>query len=226
MRPKGLANSTRPGRRATRRDAQDLVYGPKGVTNPHMFEVHALWQGPFAWPRLSSSLPEAPRTPGVYLLTVEYAAGFLIYAAGITGRSVYARLMEHGRAYRDGTYNVLDAGLLRQGKRSLIWQGFWMKPRPAERIAEFELRRLEITAAVAAQLAEFRIFVANLGDDKRLRERVEAAIMNCLYEEPPPASSIPDRGMMLAPRRTAEHPVHLVSHCGSRLHGLPSVLVV
>ena len=61
---------------------------------------------------------------------------------------------------------------------------------------------------------------------QRLRERVEAAIMNCLYEEPPPASSIPDRGMMLAPRRTAEHPVHLVSHCGSRLHGLPSVLVV
>ena len=142
--------------------------------------VDAQWQGPFTWPGIESDLPKVPAVPGVYLLTVDHRGGYLIYAAGITRRPVPDRLREHTRQYKDGVYNVLDVDALREGVRSVIWQGFWMKERPPERVAEFAARRAEIGAAVARLLAGFRVFVADVGTRPRVLERIEAAVMNHL----------------------------------------------
>ena len=60
--------------------------------------------------------------------------------------------------------------------------------------------------ATYSQLAAFRVFVADVGTAPRLLERLEAAIMNTLYRQPPPCCDIPDRGMMLAPRWNSEQP--------------------
>ena len=94
---------------------------------------------------------------------------------------------------------------------------------------EFEARRAAIQDAARRQLAAYRIFVADPaagGGDPRLRERLEAAIMDALSEQPPPLCDLPDRGTFQARRRKGEVPVLVRSACSSLLHGLPATLLV
>lgn len=190
--------------------------------------IEILWRGPFAWPGFEAEacLPTAPRTPGVYIQAFECDQGFVIYGAGITKRPVAVRLREHARRYLSGEYTVLDVEAARGGERKEVWHG-WGYAR-AHR-DEFEARKLEIQNAARRQLAAFRIFVSDpevpvLG--LRLRERLEAAIMESLYRQPEPFRDLPDRGMFLAPRRSAELPVHARSTCDAVLHGLPGVMLL
>jgi hypothetical protein len=83
-----------------------------------------------------------------------------------------------------------------------------------------------ILNAVNDQLAGFRIFVADIGTEPRILERLEAAIMNNLYEQPPPLCDIPDKGMMLAPRWDSEEPIITEIKCEANLQGLPKQLVI
>ncbi len=79
------------------------------------------------------------------------------------------------------------------------------------------------------QLAGFRIFVTHTVDmskGERVLERLEAAIMNNLYQQPPPICDIPDRGMHLAPRRSSENPIIARNSCAALLHGLPAFLEI
>jgi len=55
-----------------------------------------------------------------------------------------------------------------------------------------------ILVAARKQLAGFRIFTANIGTERRILERLEAAIMHALDKQPMPLCDIPDKGMMLA----------------------------
>ena len=50
-------------------------------------------------------------------------------------------------------------------------------------------------------------FPADVGTPLRFLERILAAVMNRLYAQPPPFCDVPDRGMMLAPRRPSEEPM-------------------
>lgn len=183
------------------------------------------WEGPFAWPGFEriASLPPIPHRPGVYLQTFEYRDGYLIYLAGITRRAVPARFREHTRKYLNGDYNVLDIDAAQQGVRQEVWHGWGYARAHRE---EFEVRKREILEAVHRQLAGFRIFVADVGEGPRLLERLEAAIMNHLYQQPPPICDIPDRGMYLAPRRSSEPPIRARNVCGVALHGLPAFLEI
>lgn len=185
--------------------------------------VEILWRGPFAWPDFEreACLPAAPRTPGVYIQAFEYDRGFVIYGAGITRRPVAVRLREHTRRYLNGEYTVLDVEAARRGERMEVWHG-WGYARAHRH--EFQARKAEIQDAARRQLAAYRIFVADPdvpGEGLRLRERLEAAIMEGLYQQPEPLRDLPDRGMFLAPRRASELPVHVRSACDSVLHGLP-----
>ncbi|MBL0171905.1 MAG: hypothetical protein IPP90_14515 [Gemmatimonadaceae bacterium] len=188
--------------------------------------MESVWEGPFAWPNTESILPGAPSTPGVYLWTFEYADGFLLYGAGITRRPVSTRLREHTRGYLNGVYTILDVDALRDGKRVEHWHGFWTKARPRERVAEYEVRRLELEAAARRQLSSFRIFVVDVGTAPRILERFEAAVMQFLYAQPNPLCDIPDRGMMLAPRHAIEEPIEVVLSCQHRLYGLPAEFAI
>ncbi len=59
------------------------------------------WTGPYAWPSFESqtNLPPILEHPGIYLMAIEYKAGYMIYAAGITRRSIPARFREHTIKY-------------------------------------------------------------------------------------------------------------------------------
>ena len=187
--------------------------------------IDVLWTGPYAWPEFEAvtKLPPIPKHPGVYLTTVEHQNGFLIYAAGITRRPVPIRFREHARKYTSGDYTVLDIDAMRRGERVEVWHGWgWTQ----EKWADFERRRAEILAAARRQLEGFRIFVADIGNQPRILDRLEGAIMNWLYVQPPPISTIPDKGMYLAPRRDDEPGIVARNSCAAIIHGLPATLEI
>lgn len=186
--------------------------------------IEVVWKGPYGWPGFENenNLHPIPNIPGVYLQTFEYQGGYLIYAAGFTCRTVPIRLKEHTRKYMKGKYNVLDINAAQQGIRTEVWHGWRYARKHRE---EFEKRKF-IIDAVRRQLAGFRIFVANVGTQRRMLERLEASIMNKLYQERPPFCDIPDKGMRLYPRRESEPVIMVKNKCGATLYGLPEHLEI
>jgi len=136
---------------------------------------------------------------------------------------VTKRHKEHTRKYLSGEYTVLKTDVIFEGKREEVWHGWGWTP---EKRAEFTRRESEIRAAAEKQLAECRIFLAKIGTAPRLLERIEASIMAALYDQPPPVSTIPDRGMQLAPRWPDEEPIILHNLKAECILGLPKELEI
>ena len=190
--------------------------------------IEVRWDGPYSWLAFESenNLRPIPKVPGVYHQTFEYQGGYLIYAAGLTRRPVPIRFREHTRKYMNGEYNVLNTASAQQGVRREIWHGWGYARKHRE---EFEERKSIILDAVRKQLAGFRIFTTHTLDmrkEARVLERLEAAIMGHLYQQPSPICDIPDKGMYLAPRRKSENPIIVRNNCEALLHGLPAFLKI
>ena len=68
------------------RVAQSVPVLKKPGSASAVMEMRASWLGLYSWPSFEkeNELPELPALAGVYLFTIEYADGYLIYAAGIT----------------------------------------------------------------------------------------------------------------------------------------------
>lgn len=193
------------------------------ISNRETIEVN--WTGPYSWPKFEteSDLPSIPKHSGVYLQTIEYKEGYLIYAAGLTRRPIPTRFREHTRKYISGDYTVLDIVAMQHGVRKEVWHGWGWTP---EKRTKFEQQRPTISVAVRRQLAGFRIFVANIGTQPRLLERLEASIMLNLYQQTPPFCDIPDTGMMLTPKWDSERSIFVTNRCTVLLYGLPSKLKI
>ena len=109
-----------------------------------------------------------------------------------------------------------DIAALQPGIRSEIWHGWGWS---GEQRMKFGGRKSIILNAVRNQLIGFRIFVADVGTQPRMLERLAASIMNNLYQQPSPFSDIPDRGTMLAPRWNSENSIIGENKGGVILHG-------
>jgi hypothetical protein len=188
-------------------------------------EIDIEWKGPYAWPKFEteSNLPAIPKHPGVYLQTSVYENGYIIYAAGITRRPIPQRFREHTRKYLSGDYTILDMDAMKHGVRKEIWHGWGWTP---DKRNEYERRKSELLEAARKQLSEFHIFVADVGTEPRILERIEGAIMYILYENTPPFCDIPDRGMQLSPRWKRESPITAFMHCPVELYGIPKQLEI
>ena len=181
-------------------------------------ELKLKWQGPFSWPGVPPfELPLAPALPGVYLLTFPYLDGHLVYAAGITRRSIQKRLKEHTRKYLSGDYTILDPASAAQGKRIEHWHGWGWNP---DKRAEYADRRTELQSRALEQLRGFRVFAAAPLTEPRLLERVEAAVMKSVYASTTPVCDLADRGMQLSGRWQSEELMIVRNLCESRLYGL------
>jgi hypothetical protein len=193
----------------------------------HSYQALSIcWRGPFFLHgdqgELVTKATIASRS-GIYLFTVEYNGCYLIYAAGLTSRSFKIRFLEHMRDYRKGKYTLFDCADLQKGKRTEMWHGMWTKKstNTPEMRKSFHSRSVELLPACDKLLSTFRIFLAPLDVEKRILERLEAAIMNNLYSGEEPVCSIPDKGMFLAPRRKTEIPLIVDSVSSVSLLGLP-----
>lgn len=191
--------------------------------------INLRWAGPYGWPRETSSLTpldhsEHSKHGGVYLQAIPYKnGGYIILGAGHTGRPFAKRFAEHKREYLKGNYNVLDIECLRNGKRSEVWHG-WREARRPERRAEFDHRRDEIVDAALEQIRWTSIFVVGV-EIQRLRERIEAAIMQALYAAER-FQDIPARGYYLRPRYDSEVAIVARNHCEHVLHCLPAEFII
>ena len=187
--------------------------------------LQTTWNGPYAWPTFEgqTGLQSIPKLSGLYLQTFEYKSGYIIYAAGLTRRPVPVRFKEHTQKYMNGEYNVLDINAAQQGIRKEIWHGWGYAKKHRD---EFDERKLEILDAVQKQLKGFRIFVADVGEEPRILERLEASIMENLYSQPSPFCDIPDNGMFLSPRWDSEDPVYIENNCIVTIHGLSTHLEI
>lgn len=122
-----------------------------------------------------------------------------------------------------GNYTVLDIESMCAGLRTEVWHGWgWTDSKRAE----FAQRRDAILQAARRQLIGFRIFAAEFNHQPRTIERVEAAVMNAVYQLPSPLCDLADRGMHLAPRRKTEAPIRLHNRRNAILYGLPDILDV
>ena len=181
------------------------------------------WPGPFSCPGYENKngLDEVPDIEGVYLFTIKYNDGYLVYGAGITN-STKKRLKTHVRKYKKGEYTVLDINSAEKGIRQEIWHGWQYAKQHQE---EYNERKAEILQFVDEQLTASRIFVAKIVD-KRTRERFEAAIMHGIYYCKEPWSDVSDRGMYLNGRYTWEMPIETNNICCYKIYGLPCKLEI
>jgi hypothetical protein len=191
------------------------------------------WHGPFLWPgvtamggfeRLENSWVAGES--GIYLWTVPYDRGYLIYAAGQTKRPVMTRLKEHSNAHRNGFFTIFDMDELERGHRVEIWHGSFGKKLTPERRRDFNERREEIRRAAQEQIGRFRVFVGPVRPDRRLLARMEAGVMDSLYAAPAPFSEVPDRGMSLSRRSRSEPPIRVNNRNAGELHALPESMSV
>ncbi|WP_432743081.1 hypothetical protein ABXJ76_00395 [Methylobacter sp. G7] len=164
---------------------------------------------------------EALEHGGVYLFSVEHKAGYLVYCAGYTSH-FRKRFRQHDKLYRDGTYTIFDQGEFAVGKRVKVWTGFWSKrPRSPEMVDDFLQRTAEIEDATNRWLDGYRVFVARADVDRRIRQRLESALMSAFMSAEPPACDMPDKGMSLSWRWPWEQPIHVSNVSTEHILGLP-----
>jgi len=194
-------------------------------------EYHIYWQGPFSllYPDTDSCFDcPAIDEPGVYLWAFRYLDGYLVYLAGMTFKRSFARRLpeDRGSLFR-GEWTTLDAASAEQGIRSEKWHGTdWEGYDSPERKAEARRRKDEIKAMALAMLGRMRVFLGPLPRERRLIARVEAAIIDRLYDCGTPFSKIPDTGMQRSSRWANEPSITIYSHAPVKFYCIPDRFVV
>jgi hypothetical protein len=184
------------------------------------------WLGPY---RFYGTSPDTlfaqavARQAGLYLWTIPFEDQYLIYYVGETGRSFFDRFTEHAQCYLHGLYRIYDPQLFAQGEKNLIWEGMW-KAGTRDRIGDFLNQYQELSPRIYELLGLFRIFVAPLKANKRVRERIEAKLSQALYENPEPIRSFPNDDIRYKPKRSAEDPISVAMSGFERILGLADML--
>lgn len=181
------------------------------------------WLGPFPWPGYGST--PLPAVSSVYLWTVEsrhdwYRDGYFVYLAGET-KDARRRFGAHSTKLRFGEWTIFDMDAMQRCERTEVWRGTDWTRRAHDPVDIPKIRQ-----DGRRMMAGLRLFLAQMPDEKRLRQRVEAAIMCALYDAPAPLSQLPDRNIHLEPRRLDEAPIMVTNVCSSRIYGLPEKMSV
>jgi hypothetical protein len=185
--------------------------------------------GPFSWlhgngvPSISET--DAGRNKGVYLWTVQLDQGELVYYVGQTGREFAERMLEHFREHMSGGYHLWDPKEFRRGRKVLLWPG--RHGRDGERSLSVFIEHFPGLASAVVDLARtYRFFIAPLECDKRLRQRIEAAVAQYLYKSPGMVGEFQIAGLVYRPRLDDEVAVQALIRCKETLIGIPDTLWV
>lgn len=183
------------------------------------------WDGPFCLPKYETDeIPEKmPDVAGVYIFCFPYKENFLLESAGVT-KSTKQRIASHIREYKYGGYNIFDMDAISRLERLEIWHG-WAESKIEENKIEFRNNYEFYSKAIERQLSNYRVFIATV-DDKRKRERIEAAIMINAYVSKEPWADIAPRWMHLKGRYNHEIPIRIENKSKSIILGLPSYLEI
>jgi hypothetical protein len=136
--------------------------------------------GPFSWANVL--LAREASASGIYLWTVATQRGNEIYYVGETGVSFRDRLQQHASDFFDAKHGIYAAAELTQGKRRLVWPGYWGIDKKTA--VECRDQSKHLTSYIQEMMSVMRLFLAPLGTDTDTRRRIEAAIIDSLYDTP------------------------------------------
>jgi len=180
------------------------------------------WHGPYRLygtkDEVLFATPEA-KERGIYLQTIPFGKKFLTYYVGETGRTFARRFTEHTRDYLYGLYRIYDPHQFPKGAKILLWEGMW-KPGTRDRIGEFLNRYSELAPLIYELLGLFRIFIAPLDAEKRIRQRIEGAIAHRLYQQPGIVGAFQENDIRYSRRRADEEPISVTMKFAEEIIGL------
>jgi len=166
------------------------------------------WYGPYEWyGRNSIFAHPLGKEVGIYLFTVPFEGNHLIYYVGETGRSFTQRFLEHTQAYLSGLYRVYEPTQFMSGKKVLVWGGMWKTSTRINRMEEFLNRYSELSPIITQFLQCMRVFIAPLKEEKKIIERIEAAVAQQLYGQTGIVGAFQDNDIRYRPKRNDEEPI-------------------
>lgn len=182
-----------------------------------------IWLGPFSWIgyEQTNGLKPIPDIAGVYLFTFEYLDGYILCSIGVTN-SMKRRLTQHTREYKKGNYTLLDVESANNGVRKEVWHG-WQYAKQHQN--EYLKNKDIILELAEKELVAYRLFISEV-TDRRIRERIEAAILINIYSSKKPWADLIDGGMSLRSRYNYEMPINVKNVCSHKLYGLPKSIEI
>jgi hypothetical protein len=185
------------------------------------------WYGPYDFIQKENLFTNSlSQRNGVYLWTIPFENKYLVYYVGQTGASFASRSFQHLQNYLNGLYRVYDPDKFAKGEKVLIWGGMWKSDRKEPKfMSEFLINYSLIAPKILVFIKLFRVFLAPVDGDYRVRERIESAIARCLYQQPGVIGSFQDKDVRYKPRKTTEQPFK-VAMTFSNIMGLNVELIV
>ena len=181
--------------------------------------IALVWQGPFSFGAAgpdSVFVGPASSASGVYVWAVPTAEGFLIQRVGGTGKPFWRRHYEHLEAFHRGEYPIHRAASLAAGRRDPLYRG-----QLARRLdSAFPMRRLKLQAQLQGTLSLLAIFLAPLHAGLRVRQRIEAGILQRLRAGGHHQSVLLDRHRLNFLPHPAEPALRVESVVEQCVHGL------
>jgi hypothetical protein len=185
------------------------------------------FHGPYKWYGSNSIFlqPESEKF-GIYLWAVPIEDNYLVYYVGETGVSFADRILDHTRNYLNGLYRVYEPTSFVKGEKTLVWEGMWKKElgNPTWRMALFLGRYQELCKVIYDFHGALKIFLVPFESEKRIRQRIEAAISKTLLNQPEVVGEFQDKDIKYVGRRPDEEPIQVTIKSGEKVIGLPKEL--
>ena len=134
-------------------------------------------------------------------------------------------MLEHFKEHASGFYHLYSVSDLCDGKNVMIWPGYFDTE---NKVTPIDIVRnlANLTEAITSLIGVYRFFVAPLHSETRLRQRIEAAIANTLYNVPGAIGAFQDKGIRYKPRNASKKPIKCSITSTITLLGMPRSLLV
>ncbi len=192
--------------------------------------IEISFQGPRCWadsPECSSIFSDPiGQQSGIYLWTVESDRGHVVFYVGRTSRSFSTRMREHLKEYLSGMYNIYDISQFRDRRTVLLWEGMW-RPGEEVRFPDFLSQHQELWPHLWGMITSIRLHLGAVGEsDKRVLDRIEAAVALNLREQPGAIGGFQDPNIQYRPRRPDEDAMRASFRSEVQILGLPDELQI
>jgi hypothetical protein len=185
------------------------------------------FQGPLLWAKSSGDASiyysEVSKQHGVYLWTVPTPNGYLVYYVGETGVNFRTRMRDHYKEQLSGMYHIYDPEQFCLGRKCELWRGIYGKGGIRDHNKFLEILP-EIAPVLVRFINIFHFYVAPMQCDRRIRERLEAALANHLYEQPGVIGAFQEKNIRYNLRRSNEDPIKVKIACPQVVQGIPTEL--
>ena len=126
-----------------------------------------------------------------------------------------------------GFYRIFDPEEFAEGRKILVWGGMWKSDRKDPKfILEFLKRHSELAPKILRFIEQFRVFLAPIEADRRIRERIESEIAGSLNEPNGVVRSFQDADIRYKPRRLHEQKIKVTMVFPKSIMGLKEELLV